>query len=206
MPPSVEEPTLVHVSTLGAVLAGGQSTRMGRDKAAVEVEGVSMLNRVAAAIRTVASNIVILGGEYEGFNNWPDQAEGAGPLFGIATALARAEEDRVVLVAVDHPFVRPETLARLVDMENGLSVVPVDEDGVRQVTCAVYPVSIADMAAEEAEVGGSIQSLVDRVSFQPVTPDIWTAWGEDGRSWFSADSPDAVEEGVRRFSSDRPAD
>ena len=199
MPPSFEEPTLLQVSTLGAVLGGGQSTRMGSDKALIEVDGVSMLERVTTAVASAAHRVVILGTEYEGFESWPDQAQGAGPLIGIATALARAEADRVLVVAVDHPFVRSETLARLVGMEAELSVVPVDKDGVRQVTCAVYPVSIADLAAEEAGAGGSIQSLLDRVSFQPVTPDTWTAWGEDGRSWFSADTPDAVEDGVTRF-------
>ena len=121
--------------------------------------------------------MVILGTDYEGFESWPDQDQGAGPLFGIATALARAEADRVLVVAVDHAFVRSETLARLVGMKTDLSVVPVDKDGVRQVTCAVYPVSIADLAAEEAGAGGSIQSLLDRVSFQPVTPETWGGVG-----------------------------
>ena len=172
---------------------------MGTDKALIDVDGVTMLERVAAAVAGTAANLVILGGEYRGYESWPDRPEGAGPLFGIATALARAQDDRVLVVAVDHPFVRTETLAGLISIESDLSVVPVDEEGVRQVTCAVYPASIADLAAEEAAAGGSIQSLLDRVSFHPVTPATWTAWGEDGRSWFSADTPDAVEDGVIRF-------
>jgi hypothetical protein len=63
----------------------------------------------------------------------------------------------------------------------------------------VYPRELAGLAREEAETGGSIQTLLDRVSFFPVTPDRWEEWGEDGRSWFSADTPDALEEGQRRF-------
>ena len=141
-----------------------------------------MLERVTTAVASVAHRVVVLGADYEGFESWPDQAQGAGPLFGITTALARAEADRVLVVAVDHAFVRSETLARLAGMETELSVVPVDKDGVRQVTCAVYPVSIADLAAEEAGAGGSIQSLLDRVSFQPVTPETWTAWGKTGEA------------------------
>jgi len=78
-------------------------------------------------------------------------------------------------------------------------VVPVDDVGVRQVTCAVYPKAIADAAIEEAEADGSIQSLLDRVSFEAVIPEIWVLWGEDGRSWFSVDTHAALEEGIRRF-------
>jgi hypothetical protein len=52
---------------------------------------------------------------------------------------------------------------------------------------------------EEAEADGSIQSLLDRVSFRAVTPETWVPWGEDGRSWFSVDTPEALAEGIRRF-------
>ncbi|MEX1125995.1 MAG: NTP transferase domain-containing protein, partial [Acidimicrobiia bacterium] len=118
---------------------------------------------------------------------------------GIVTALSRMEDDRVLIVAVDQPFVRTRTLARLGELDSMIPVVPVDQEGVRQVTCALYPKAIASAAMEEAEADGSIQSLLDRVSFQAVTPEIWSLWGEDGRSWFSVDTPGALEEGVRRF-------
>jgi molybdopterin-guanine dinucleotide biosynthesis protein A len=108
-------------------------------------------------------------------------------------------EDRVLVVAVDNGFVNADTLRHLAAVESDLPVVPVDVDGVRQVTCAVYPKGIADIASEEATAGGSIQTLLDRVSFLPVTPEVWSGWGEDGRSWFSVDTPGDLETGLRRF-------
>jgi molybdopterin-guanine dinucleotide biosynthesis protein A len=113
-------------------------------------------------------------------------------LAGVATALTRTSAERVALVAVDHPFVRPPFLRDLVAIETDLPVVPVDETGVRQVTCAIYPKAISEAALEEASVGGSIQTLLDRVSFRPVVPNEWRSWGEDGRSWFSVDTPEAL--------------
>lgn len=187
------------MSLLGAVLAGGKSRRMGKDKANVEVSGQSFLDRVTAALATATDHVVVLGAEREGYENWPDQAPGAGPLAGVATALGRMEEDRALVVAVDNVFVRGETLQELAAIVSDLAVVPVDRDGIRQVTCAIYPRQIADLAREEAEAGGSIQTLLDRVSFLPVTPDEWESWGEDGRSWFSADTPQALDEGERIF-------
>ena len=53
--------------------------------------------------------------------------------------------------------------------------------------------------ADELEGGGSIQSRLDRVSFDPVVTQEWEGWGEDGRSWFSADSSDDIELGLARF-------
>lgn len=186
---------------LGAILTGGRSTRMGHDKADVIVSGQPMLTRVANALGQVADSLVLLGPDREGWESWPDSVHTQGPLAGIATALTRTERERVLVVAVDHPFVGPKTLRRLRDIDSELAVVPVDETGVRQVTCAVYPSSIAEAAVEEAASGGSIQTLLDMVSFRAVAPDEWTAWGEDGRSWFSVDSEEAVAESEARFGS-----
>jgi molybdopterin-guanine dinucleotide biosynthesis protein A len=174
---------------------------MGRDKADVLVGGSSMLDMVGSALDEVADRVVVLGPDRPGWECWPDSVHAEGPLAGIATALGRADHRQVLVVAVDQPFVRPATLEAMVGLASELPVVPVDHDGVRQVTCALYPVVIAEQAIEEARAGGSIQSLLDRVSFRPVTPEEWTAWGEDGRSWYSADDPPRLAEGMERFGS-----
>lgn len=187
------------MSTLGAILTGGRSTRMGRDKADVDVAGEKMLDRVARAIRPLVGRTILLGPDRPGWECWPDGFHAHGPLAGVATALNRATSDRVLLVAVDQPFLRTETLRSLIAVSSTLPVVPVDSHGTRQVTCAAYPVSIADAAADEASSDGSIQTLLDRVSFTPVPPEVWESWGEDGRSWFSVDDETSLVEGVARY-------
>lgn len=176
---------------------------MGRDKADVAVAGRPMLDRVAAALAVVSDRVVVLGSDRPGWECWPDSVHAQGPLAGIATALSRTDTARIVVVAVDHPFVTSRLLERLVAVESDLPVVPVDESGVRQVTCAVYPANIASAAHDEATSGGSIQTLLDRVSFRPVAPDEWKQWGEDGRSWFSVDDEEALQRGVETFLGER---
>ena len=78
-----------HAVTLGAILTGGRSTRMGRDKADVAVTGETMLERVAQAIGPVVGRTVLLGPDRPGWECWPDAFHAQGPLAGIATALAR---------------------------------------------------------------------------------------------------------------------
>lgn len=173
---------------------------MGQDKSDVLVRDQTMLEMVGAALGETADQVVLLGPERAGWESWPDIVSAHGPLAGITTALGRTSHAIVVVVAVDHPFVRPQTLTALVERCVELPVVPVDDHGTRQVTCAAYPTMIADAAQEEAEGGGSIQSLLDRVAFDPITPEEWGSWGEDGRSWFSIDSPAALEEALGRFS------
>ena len=98
---------------IGAILNGGLSTRMGRDKADVLVGERTMLEMVAAAMSSVVSQLVLLGGDRDNWVCWPDAVHAEGPLAGVATALTRAGTDRVLVVAVDQPFVRPETLRAL---------------------------------------------------------------------------------------------
>ncbi len=172
---------------------------MGQDKADVLVRDLTMLEMVGAALRASTTNTVLLGPHREGWECWPDSVHVDGPLAGIATALARTSDDVVAVVAVDHPFVRATTISRLLDRADGLPVVPVDSHGVRQVTCAVYPKAVAMAATEEAQAGGSIQSLLDRVAFDAVVPEDWESWGEDGRSWYSVDTRDALAEGLALF-------
>lgn len=165
---------------------------MGSAKTDVMVGGHPMIESVARALTTNVSEVVLLGPDRPGWLCWPDAVHAEGPLAGIATALSRTTADRVFLVAVDQPYLRGETVSKLIEFGSDLPVVPVDEHGVRQVTCALYPTSIADQAMDEAGAGGSIQTLLDRVSFRPITPDVFTSWGEDGRSWFSVDTPETV--------------
>jgi molybdopterin-guanine dinucleotide biosynthesis protein A len=175
---------------------------MGTDKAAVNVAGMPMVEWVADTLRSVTHELVVVGrtGTLAGIECVPDDhPEHRGPLSGLATALRFAGGKSVVLVAVDQPWVRGATLQRLLDLAGPLhAVIPVDGDS-RQVTCAVYPAAWAGRAAEKDAAGGSIRSLLDDLPFRPVEAAEWTAWGEDGRSWFSVDTEEALRNGLDRF-------
>ena len=84
---------------LGAVLTGGASRRMGRDKATLPIDGVPMAVRVAEALVAAGATEVICVGPAVGtLDGLADDHPGEGPLGGLLTALAWAG-DRVVVVA-----------------------------------------------------------------------------------------------------------
>ena len=78
---------------MGAVLAGGASSRMGADKAFIEIEGEPMVARAAGALRAAgAAPVVVVGGDRSrlsalGLDHVPDRHPGQGPLGGVITAL-----------------------------------------------------------------------------------------------------------------------
>lgn len=79
---------------LGAVLAGGASSRMGTDKAFIEIDGAPMVVRAAETLRAAgAEPVVVVGGDGArlralGLDAVPDRYPGEGPLGGVITALA----------------------------------------------------------------------------------------------------------------------
>lgn len=95
----------------GIVLCGGRSSRMGQDKAVIEIGGVPMARRVADALRSAgASEVLAIGGDGTalgllGLEVRPDDHPGDGPLPATITALRAAREDLVMVTSCDllHP-------------------------------------------------------------------------------------------------------
>lgn len=106
----------------GAVLVGGASRRMGKDKAIVRIDGVPMAERVAGALRRAgAAQVVRVGGERAGPDvDWvPDDHPGEGPLGGLLTALGHAQHDLVVVLACDLVDPSAAAIERLVGRAAG---------------------------------------------------------------------------------------
>ncbi len=106
------------MNVAGAVLCGGRSTRMGRDKATMPVGGEAMAARVAAVLRDAGCDpVVAIGGDANalialGLDVVGDLHPGEGPLGGIITALdAFAGACAVVVVGCDMPWLSIATVA-----------------------------------------------------------------------------------------------
>jgi molybdopterin-guanine dinucleotide biosynthesis protein A len=132
------------MTTDGFVLVGGRSRRMGRDKAAMLLDGVPFAVRIARSMAPLVSAVRLVG-RCEGIGNLeaiPDvRAPGQGPLAGIEAALDTCIE-RALLVACDLPFVATDLLAYLIKIADGAPgeiVVPVDAAGRPALLCGVYP-------------------------------------------------------------------
>jgi len=100
------------------ILVGGASSRMGTDKAVLSWNGRRAVDRIADVARQVGAERVLTagGGDY-GFPRIDDPAPGGGPVAGIAAGIAalRAERrQRVLVLAVDAPTIRPGDLAPLI--------------------------------------------------------------------------------------------
>ncbi len=102
---------------LGAVLAGGRSSRYGSDKAIALWQGKPLIEHVIAALRPMVDELVICGRDFGGRIGIPDRpAPGMGPLGGLNAALHHAAAhgfDVVISAGCDTPLLPGALLRQL---------------------------------------------------------------------------------------------
>ena len=103
---------------IGLVLAGGQSRRMGQDKALMLYNGRTLIDHASSLLLAAGCNEVFISRNAPGFLN--DQIEDAGPLSGVHAALDKLgnsdseKPTELLVLPVDMPQMTPELLKRLV--------------------------------------------------------------------------------------------
>ncbi len=134
------------------VLAGGKSTRMGRDKAFVVLDGRTLLARMLDLASLVAPDVRIVGDAVKFAPFAPvveDVFRDCGPLGGVHAALRSSQTDLNVILAVDVPFVSLALLQYLITRAEAapasMVTVPRSGDGL-QPLCAIYRREFAEMA------------------------------------------------------------
>ena len=129
------------MSHAAVLLAGGKSSRMGRDKFALPVNGEPLWQHQLAVLRATEPAELFISGKSDGpyadcgVEILADEIPDCGPLGGIATALRRCTSDFLLVLAVDMPAMTATFLRTLLDesQRTGMGIIPsVAADGRRR--------------------------------------------------------------------------
>jgi len=124
------------------VLMGGESRRMGADKAFVKLAGETLLQRVLNCVQPLFDDVMLSGRDLRiqvsGTRFITDELPGRGPALGLCSALASSRHPYVFTTACDMPFITPALIERLLSFRHGHDVVAPVLDGKLQPLCAVY--------------------------------------------------------------------
>jgi molybdenum cofactor guanylyltransferase len=124
---------IIHIMELTVVIqAGGQSSRMGQNKALMPFLGRPLIERMFNRLAPLAQEILVVtndptGLEFLGLPLLPDLVPGKGVLGGLYTAVEAARQPRVAVVACDMPFASPALFSeqlRILDGEGVDVVIP----------------------------------------------------------------------------------
>jgi molybdopterin-guanine dinucleotide biosynthesis protein A len=156
------------------VLAGGKSSRMGRDKAFIELAGRTLLERALSTVAALTKKVRIVGmnprlarfAAESGIRLVEDRFSERGPLAGIHAALRSSPTELNFVLAVDVPFVTPACAQFLVTTaaaNQALATVPNAAGGIHP-TSAVYRHAFADHAELALTAGrNKIGALLDQL-------------------------------------------
>lgn len=132
----------------GLVLAGGESRRMGRDKALLVRDGHSQLAHIAALLEGITERVYVSSRqeqqddpERSRFENIVDRYEGIGPIAGILSAMDAQPNADWLVVACDLPNIDEATLSFLIEKSNTkqpFTAFKSNFDGLPEPLCALY--------------------------------------------------------------------
>ena len=178
------------------IMAGGDSSRMGRDKANLALGEKTLLQSVAATMQQLFPQVIVSVRQPRAGIDLPqvcDEESDGGPLAGLVASLGKISTPWAFMVACDMPFVVPEVVELLAGYRSGhQAVVPVVH-GHPQPLAAFYAASClaqlrASLAAERKGLRDVLQQLdvryVDEAGMLQVDPHL--------RSFFDLDTPQDI--------------
>jgi molybdopterin-guanine dinucleotide biosynthesis protein A len=197
-------------SVAGAVLLGGASSRMGRDKARLEIDGLANATRAARLLDALFDEVLLVGGVAPGDAPGRRVADPEGPvcaLRGLVAALSAARAPRVLVVATDLPLLTADLLLALVAWPEAPAVVPRDARGAHPL-CALYevervlPEARRRLSAGELPLGG----LLDAVAASYLEPEDVAAVDPDATALTNVNTPEDLSRSAELVRRDTASD
>lgn len=179
------------------ILAGGDSQRMGHDKASLLLGEQTLLQHVIATMQQVFPCIVVSVRQPRSEIDLPqicDQQSNGGPLAGLAAGLAYVSTPWVFAVACDMPFVAPPVIELLAQRRAGCqAVVPVVQ-GHQQTLAAFYARSCLDVMRAHLGSGGknSLRAVLEQLNVRYVDEAELLAADPGLHGFFDLDTPQDV--------------
>ncbi len=159
-PTRAEARAIQREALTGVVVCGGRSVRMGRDKAAIEFGGKTLLERAVEALDPLCSEVLLASGSAPRFpalgrREVLDAAPDCGPLAGLVAALEASRTEWLIALACDMPGVDTRVLEELarVAQEDGWDVTMLGTPSGPEPLCAVYRSSCAAPARAALRAG-----------------------------------------------------
>jgi molybdopterin-guanine dinucleotide biosynthesis protein A len=188
------------------VLAGGKSTRMGRDKAFLPWADGTLLSHALKLLLVVTPNVRIVG-DAKKFASFGPVIEDfycdRGPLGGIHAALCSTATDLNLMLAVDLPLIEVRFLQFMIGLarDTDATVIVPRADGVSQPLCAVYRRAFAQPADQALQTGkNKIDALFAKVETRIIDQDEFTNAGFSAAMFRNLNTPEEWQEEQRRSS------
>ncbi|MEK6710262.1 MAG: molybdenum cofactor guanylyltransferase [Nitrospinota bacterium] len=179
-----------------AILAGGMSRRMGREKHLLPLGGEPLIRRMARLLEGVFSRVLVVAVPAApfaelGFEAVEDLLPGNDSLGGLHAAVSHARAPHVFVCGCDMPFLQPALLRGLASRADGADVVIPILGGYPESLCAVYGQGCeAPIRRRIGECRLKMIGFHEEVRTVRVEEAEWRAWDPEGLSFRNLNTPE----------------
>ncbi len=186
----------------GIILAGGESRRMGADKAFLKVDGAPLIERVLNVFLSQFDQTIIVTNrpeQYDGFRVRvvADAVNVKGPLTGIYSGLLHARADRCFVAACDMPFLNPRLIAYMTEVAGEFDAVVPMVNGLPEPLHAIYHRRNLPAMHDRLQGGDlRIANLFERVRVRYLSEREITYYDPEHRSFMNLNTPEQYKEAI----------
>ena len=179
------------------ILAGGDSRRMGQDKAALVLDGKTLLQSVTATMQATFPRVIVSVRQVRDGLDVPqvcDAQVDSGPLAGLAAGMEGAATPWIFAVACDMPFINPAVIEYLAGKRTDCQAVVPMVHGYPQPLAAFYTSSCLGVVQDilNGNAKHSLRALLERLQVRYVSEEQMLAVDPQLHSFFDLDTPQDV--------------
>lgn len=185
-----------------AIIAGGKSVRMGRDKAFVKLAGKPLIQHVIERSRNLGqTETILIANQSERYRHlglpvFSDVCPNKGSLGGIYTALTYAQSPHTLVIACDMPFIKTELLRFMIaQISDAIDIVAPRVGGYPQGLHAIYSQSCRQPIQEQLAANRlKVIRFYDRMRVRYLDENDYEPYDVDGRSFVNLNTPEELQQ------------
>jgi molybdopterin-guanine dinucleotide biosynthesis protein A len=183
----------------GAILAGGESRRFGRNKALEVFRGKRLIDHNIETVKAFCNPVFVVANDLSPYYDVAgtliqDIQLHQGPLGGIYTALLFSPHDWVLVKATDMPFLTPDLVKFMLKMKQGGDVVVPSHKGWYEPLLALYHRRCLSVIAEVLEKNEKqIVAFYSKAKVKVLSEEEWRSIDPEGRSFWNVNVPEDWE-------------
>lgn len=125
------------------ILAGGKSSRMGKNKALLKIGEKTVIEIIYEKLQKLFSEIIVVTNDKSNFSFldipvYEDEIPGLGPVVGVYTGLKQTASNKNFVISCDLPLISVEMINYLLDVQTNKEIVLYEANGFPQFLCGVY--------------------------------------------------------------------
>ena len=178
------------------VLAGGESRRMGKDKAFVTLGGIPLIERVLHVVRPIFKKTIVVTSRPEKFLGLGvpvhgDEVSGMGVLGGIYTGLLRAQTRYIFVFSCDMPFLNGDLVRFMKEKYSCYDIVIAKRDHILETLHAVYSKECIGPIEDHLRNGDrKIINFFPEVRLRIIKKEDFSSIDPEGLSFFNVNTPE----------------